>query len=179
MKKLLLHSCCAPCSSGVLDVLKDYDVTVYFYNPNIYPDEEYYKRAAEQAKFLDTLGYKYIIEEYDSPAFYEIAKGKEKEKEGGARCIECFRLRLKKTYEYAKTHGFDAFTTTLSVSPYKNYDNIVRVGNEFSDDRVEFLPFNFKKKDGYLKSIQNSKKYGLYRQDYCGCKFSIRQKIYE
>lgn len=179
MKKLLLHSCCAPCSSGVLDTLSDYDVTVYFYNPNIYPDEEYYKRAEEQVKFLQELGFKYVIEEYGSEAFYDVVKGKENEKEGGARCIECFRLRLKKTYEYAKANGFDAYTTTLSVSPYKNYDNIVKIGKELSDDKVEFLPFNFKKKDGYLKSIQNSKKYGLYRQNYCGCKFSMREKIAE
>lgn len=177
--KLLLHSCCAPCSSGVLDTLKDYDVTVYFYNPNIYPAEEYDLRAKEQMKFLDAMGIKYVVEEHHSDEFYAVVKGLESEKEGGARCIECFRLRLSRTYEYAKTHGFDAYTTTLSVSPYKNYDNIVRIGNMYSDDKTKFLPFNFKKKDGYLKSIQNSKKYGLYRQNYCGCEFSMRKNISE
>lgn len=173
--KLLLHSCCAPCSSGVLDAVKDYDVTVYFYNPNIFPAEEYEKRAQEQMKFLDLMGIKYVIEDHRANEFYDCVKGLENQKEGGLRCIECFKLRLKRTYEYAKSHGFDAYTTTLSVSPYKNYDNIVKVGDMFSDDKTKFLPFNFKKNDGYLKSIQNSKKYGLYRQNYCGCEFSIRK----
>lgn len=175
MDKLLLHSCCAPCSSGVLDDLRQqYDITVFFYNPNIFPLEEYEKRAKEQAKYLQQIGISYIICDYDPEVYQDFIKGLEKEPEGGKRCEKCFELRLRETAEYAKRHNYDWFTTTLSVSPHKNHEVIneigVRIGEEVG---VKFLEANFKKNDGYLKSINNCKKYNIYRQNYCGCKYSM------
>ena len=175
MEKLLLHSCCAPCSSGVLDDLrKKYDITVFFYNPNIYPLEEYEKRAKEQEKYLKQIGISYIICDYNPDKYIEAIKGLENEPEGGNRCEVCFRIRLNMTAEYAKKHNYDIFTTTLSVSPHKNYELINNIGREISEKYgVPFLEANFKKNDGYLKSINNSKKYNIYRQNYCGCKYSM------
>jgi len=175
MKKLLLHSCCAPCSSGVLDDLRlEYDITVFFYNPNIYPASEHEKRAKEQERYLQQIGISYIICDYNPEEYMKEIKGFEKEPEGGSRCEKCFEVRLKKTAEYAKKHNYDVFTTTLSVSPHKNHEIINKIGAEISEAYgVDFLPANFKKNDGYLKSINNSKKYNIYRQNYCGCKYSI------
>ena len=175
--RLLLHSCCGPCSSYVIEYLsKHFDITVYYYNPNIFPREEYEKRLAEQIKLVERLGGAVMCEaEYDPDRFYEAARGLEGEKEGGARCAECFRLRLDKTAERAKEGGFDYFCTTLTVSPHKNAPLI----NEISEQAAErygvaALPADFKKREGYKRSIELSKQFDLYRQDYCGCEFSIR-----
>lgn len=178
MEKLLLHSCCGPCSTQVIDVLKDeYDITVFYYNPNIFPDSEYAHRLAEQKRFCSLVGIKVIDLDYDYNEFMEIAKGHEGDKEGGERCRLCFSLRLDKTAQYAKEYGFDKFATTLSVSPYKNTLVINDVGQQISQKyNIGFLPENFKKKDGYKKSIEFAKQYNLYRQDYCGCAFSKAER---
>ena len=174
-KKLLLHSCCAPCSSGVLEeLIKLFDVTVFFYNPNINTKEEYDKRANHQKKLCDTLGVNCIITNYSPGNFSTATIGREKDKEGGERCTLCFQIRLQQTALYAKENGFDIFTTTLSVSPYKNAFLLNEIGNKISgENNIEYLEANFKKNNGYLKSIENSKKFNLYRQKYCGCAFSL------
>lgn len=174
MKKLLLHSCCGPCSTQVIDVLRnDYDITVFYYNPNIMPDEEYSHRLAEQKRFCGEVGIPVIDLPYDNACYLNKVKGHEQDREGGQRCTLCFDLRLDKTAEYAVKNGFDIFATTLSVSPHKNTAVINAVGEEISKKyNIEFLAGNFKKNDGYKKSIEFSKKYNLYRQNYCGCAFS-------
>jgi epoxyqueuosine reductase len=175
---LLLHSCCAPCSSSVLECLsKHFVITVYYYNPNIEPFEEYQKRVTEQKRFLSVFetGNPVSFAEgpYDQNAFRSISKGLEEEKEGGSRCSLCYELRLRKTAEYAKAHNFDYFTTTLSVSPYKNARALNEIGARLSDEYgVPFLFADFKKKNRYQRSIELSKEYGLYRQNYCGCVYS-------
>ena len=180
--KLSVHSCCAPCSSYVLEYLNDYfDITVLYYNPNISPKEEYEKRKAEQIRFIherfsdDNTNNKvsFMDCDYESEKYAEIAKSLEKEPEGGMRCVECFRLRLDKTAEIAKLYGFDYFVTTLSISPLKNAQLINRIGSEISEKYgVSYLPSDFKKREGYKRSIELSKKYGLYRQNFCGCVYS-------
>lgn len=175
--KLLLHSCCAPCSSYVLEYLSRYfDITVFYYNPNIYPPEEFHKRLAEQEKYSSIFAgedVKVVGTEYDSDSFYSAVKGLENEPEGGKRCRECFYLRLLKTGEYAKQNGFDWFTTTLSISPHKNATVLNDVGKEVAEKLgVNYLYSDFKKKNGYLRSCELSKEHGIYRQDYCGCVFS-------
>lgn len=180
--KLLVHSCCAPCSSYVLEYLNDYfNITVLYYNPNISPKEEYEKRKAEQIRFIherfsdDNTNNKvsFMDCDYESEKYAEIVKGLEKEPEGGMRCVECFRLRLDKTAELAKLYGFDYFVTTLSISPLKNAQLINRIGSEISEKYgVSYLPSDFKKREGYKRSIELSKKYGLYRQNFCGCVYS-------
>lgn len=175
---LLLHACCAPCSSYVIEYLQAYfDITVYFYNPNIAPWEEYDFRAKELMRLLDEMPLsakpKIVIEKYDSDEFYNISQGKEEMAEGGERCMLCYRLRLEKTARYAKENGFDFFCTTLSVSPYKNAARLNTIGEELGEVyRVEYLISDFKKKNGYKRSCELSKIYNLYRQDYCGCEFS-------
>ncbi len=178
MKKLLLHSCCGPCSTQVIEeLIGKYDLTIFYYNPNIFPFEEYQKRLAEQKRYAKLKGVKVIEGDYDEEGFLKLAKGLENEKEGGSRCKLCFEIRLNKTAQVAKELGFDLFATTLSVSPYKNTLLINEVGTEISKkEEIEFLPENFKKKDGYLKSIQLSKQFGLYRQNYCGCRFSKKER---
>ncbi len=180
--RLLLHSCCGPCSTAVIERLeKDYNVTVFFYNPNITDQKEYERRRASQKQYLERINecrlnedrVKYIEGEYRPDYFYDAVRGLEEEPEGGARCLKCFKLRLRKTAEFAKTAGFERFGTTLSVSPHKNYNMILQIGNELSlKKEIAFLEEDFKKRNGYLRSIELSKRYGLYRQDYCGCKFS-------
>lgn len=174
-KKLLLHCCCAPCTSGVLWQLEDYDVTCFYYNPNISPKSEYEFREKELEKFLKNFDIPLIIGDYDNESYQNVIKGLEQEKEGGVRCFKCFELRLLETAKLAKDKGFDLFTTTLSVSPYKNHNVLNEIGERIGQMvGVKFLPANFKKNNGYLKSIENSKKYGLYRQNYCGCIYSKR-----
>ncbi len=178
--RLLLHSCCAPCSSACLERLKDYvRVTVLYYNPNIDERSEYEKRKAEQIRFLRETGWADFIDcDYDSAAFEAIAKGREECKEGGARCYECYKLRLFKTAERAAKERFDYFASTLSVSPYKNAVWLNEIGFEAEKKYgVKFLPSDFKKKGGYLRSTELSKEYGLYRQNYCGCRFSKREGV--
>ena len=176
MKKLLLHSCCGPCSTQVINVLKDdYLITVYYYNPNIDTDEEYSHRLSEQKRFCKIIGVKVIEEGHLPDEFYCKVKGLETEKEGGARCPVCFRLRLEKTAKRAKELGYDCFGTTLTVSPHKNAEVINAIGKAVGEEfDIEFLEGNYKKQDGYKKSIEFSKKYNLYRQNYCGCKYSRR-----
>ena len=179
MKKMLLHSCCGPCSSGVIEQLvNDYDITILFYNPNIHPDNEYKKRLDAQKKLVDSLnaeGYniKLIECEYNPEEYFNMIKGFEYELEGGKRCEECFRLRLEYSAKFAKNNGYDIFTTTMSVSPHKDYILLNQIGEEMSNKYgVDCYFANFKKNNGYLNSIRNSQKYDLYRQDYCGCVYS-------
>ncbi|MBR5738663.1 MAG: epoxyqueuosine reductase QueH [Lachnospiraceae bacterium] len=175
---LLLHVCCAPCSSYVLEYLSEFfEITVYYYNPNIAPKEEYELRASEVERLVREQPHRHpvhvLTEAYGADVFYQAVRGLEKEKEGGARCEVCFRLRLMKSAETAKVRGFDYFTTTLTISPLKNADLLNRVGEEAGKAfGVAFLPSDFKKKGGYQRSIELSREYGLYRQNYCGCLFS-------
>lgn len=177
---LLIHSCCAPCSSYVLEYLSEYfKITVFYYNPNIYPESEYTKRIEEQQKLIRDMKFRYPVSflagEYDKEKFYEMAAGMEDLKEGGARCMKCYELRLSEAARQAVAGGFEYFTTTLSISPMKNAQKLneigLRVGEEYG---VKYLVSDFKKKNGYKRSIELSKEYGLYRQDYCGCEFSMR-----
>lgn len=176
--KLLLHSCCAPCSSYVLEYLSNYfEITVLYYNPNIFPESEYTKRIWEQQKLIDDLNVKHPISfmagPYDKEKFYEMAKGLEGVKEGGVRCFGCYELRLRETARIAAQAGFDYFTTTLSISPLKNAEKLNEIGVKLAEEYgVSYLLSDFKKKNGYKRSIELSKQYGLYRQDYCGCEFS-------
>lgn len=179
--RLLLQCCCAPCSSAVLEVLvPHFDVTVYFYNPNIHPKAEYEKRLAQLPKLLAGAEYGDTVKVLEAPYvpgdFFTAAKGLEEEPEGGARCTECFRLRLRQTAKQAKALGFDWFTTTLTVSPHKNAAVLNEIGLSLGEEYgVKFLPSDFKKKEGYKESIRLSKAYDLYRQDYCGCVYSMRE----
>ncbi len=172
-KKLLLHSCCAPCSSSVLEYLTPkIDVSVYYYNPCIMPNEEYEHRLSEQRRLCTILNIPLIEGEYDNGEYLSFVHGLENAPEGGARCAKCFYMRLKSTAVRAKECGFDYFCTTLTVSPHKNADVINSIGKRISEEvGVEFLPSDFKKRNGYLRSIELSKQYGLYRQVYCGCRF--------
>ena len=176
--KLLLHSCCAPCSSYVISYLAQaFNVTVFYYNPNISPREEYEKRKAEQLRLIQTLGVNFLDCEYEGEAFTLAAQGLENEPERGARCTKCFALRLQKTAQAAKDGGFLWFCTTLSVSPLKSAPLLNQIGQEMGKEYgTNFLPSDFKKKGGYLQSIELSRAHGLYRQDYCGCAFSKAQR---
>lgn len=180
-KTLLLHACCAPCSSYVLEYLSRYfDITLYFYNPNITPEKEYLFRADELERLVGEMelreDVKLVNEKYDSDEFYNYIKGLENEAEGGSRCRRCYELRLGKSAEYASEHGFDYFTTTLSISPYKNAAWLNEIGGELGERYgVDYLFSDFKKKNGYKRSCELSVKYSLYRQDYCGCEFSKRR----
>ena len=174
MKKLLLHSCCGPCSTQVIDVLrKDYDITIYYYNPNIDCVEEYEHRLSEQKRFCKEVGISVIEDGYNPEEFLSRVVGLEKEREGGARCSVCFKIRLEKTAKKAKELGVDFFGTTLTVSPHKNAEIINAIGKAVEEkEEIAFLEGNYKKQDGYKKSIEFSKQYNLYRQNYCGCKFA-------
>ncbi len=179
---ILLHSCCGPCSSSVIDTLKDhFKITIYYYNPNIEPKEEYEKRKSEQIRLIKELGnIDYIDSDYDNASFLKVAKGYEEEKEGGLRCSKCFYLRMENTALKAKEKGFDYFGTTLTVSPHKNSQVINEIGKEIEEKTgIKYLFSDFKKHNGYLKSIELAKKYNLYRQDYCGCHFSNWHNIEE
>lgn len=178
--RLLLHACCAPCSSYVLEYLREhFDITLYFYNPNISPEKEYIFRQAELIRLVGEMGLPITVvsEKYSPEEFFEVSKGLEKEPEGGERCFKCYRLRLQKTAEYAKETGAQYFTTTLSISPYKNAEKLNEIGKELSEKvGIDYLYSDFKKKNGYKRSIELSKEYNLYRQDYCGCIFSKEAK---
>lgn len=173
---LLLHSCCAPCSSYCIEELvKFFRLTVFYYNPNIDTDEEYEKRKNEQKRFIAEFApeVEFIGEEHESEEFYKAVKGLENEPEGGKRCRVCFALRLSKTAEKAKENGYEFFATTLTISPLKNAKVINEVGLELERTYgVKYLPTDFKKRGGYLRSTVLSQRYGIYRQDYCGCVFS-------
>ena len=180
-KKLLLHVCCAPCSSYVLEYLNEYfDITVYFYNPNIDDGEEYRYRAEEEKRLLNELPMvnpaKYAEGEYDVDKFLKLSEGLEDLPEGGARCMRCYELRLEKSAEYAKENGFDMFTTTLSISPLKNSRALNLIGERLAEKYgVDYLFSDFKKKNGYKRSVELSGEYKLYRQNFCGCSFSKKQ----
>jgi len=182
---LLLHACCAPCSSYVIELLhKFFNITVYFYNPNIYPEDEHNRRFSELEHFLKSAGYSETVgilyENYSPMDFAACARGFEDESEGGQRCFNCYDLRLSKTAEKAKASGFDYFTTTLTISPHKNAQVINLTGEKLAElYEVKFLYSDFKKKEGYKRSVELSSGFGLYRQDYCGCKFSFKKKITE
>lgn len=173
---MLLHSCCAPCTSGVLWQLEDYDITLYFYNPNIDTEEEYIRRLDALKDYIQKVNaesgqnIQIIAEPYNHHEFSQKIIGMENDKEGGERCNICFAIRLAQTAQFAKDNNYDIFATTLTVSPHKNYEAINSIGSKLSDKfDIPYLPSNFKKNNGYLISIQNSKKYGIYRQNYCGC----------
>ncbi len=181
--RLLLHSCCAPCSSYVLEYLSNYfEITVFYYNPNIYPEQEYEKRVQEQQELIRKMPAKYPIlfveGAFEKEKFYEMAQGLEDAPEGGARCIKCYEMRLRKTAELAQKENFDYFTTTLSISPLKNAEKLNKIGTHLAEIcGIEYLLSDFKKKNGYKRSTELSREYGLYRQDYCGCEFSIRTNV--
>lgn len=180
--RLLLHSCCAPCSSYVLEYLSEYfSITVFYYNPNIFPAEEYEKRVKEQEALIEKLPAKHRISflegPYEQERFFEMAKGLERVPEGGERCFRCYHLRLLEAAQMARAGGFDYFTTTLSISPLKNVHKLNEIGEKLAREYgVAYLNSDFKKRDGYKRSIELSKEYGLYRQDYCGCVYSLRER---
>lgn len=180
MPRLLLHVCCAPCSSAVLSELaQDFHVTVYFDNPNMDTQAEYEKRAAEARRLVTELALPIpvVVADWDAPAWREAVAGTEDAPEGGARCARCFALRLSRSAAYARAHAFDWFTTTLTVSPRKDAALLNDLGQEAAAAHgVPFLPSDFKKRDGYLNSIRRSQKHHLYRQDYCGCVYSRRAR---
>ena len=180
---LLLHSCCAPCSSAVIERLAPYfKITIIYYNPNIEPKEEYEKRKEEQKRFIQMLQPKNEISfmecDYDNDLFCQISRNLEKEKEGGKRCFKCYFLRLSYTALKAKENNFDYFGTTLSISPFKNAKKLNEIGLDLEKEyQVKYLVSDFKKQSGYQRSIELSKQYHLYRQNYCGCKFSKKEEI--
>lgn len=180
--RLLLHSCCAPCSSAVLEYLSQHmKITVFYFNPNIFPEEEFLHRIEEQKRLIEELSCKnpvdFIEQGWQSERFYTAVKGLENISEGGERCFACYRLRLEETARLAAEMGFDYFTTTLSISPYKNAEKLNEIGEELGTKYgVKHLPSDFKKRNGYKRSIELSAVYGLYRQDYCGCVYSKAEK---
>ena len=179
--KLALHACCAPCSSAVLERLNEaFEIVVYYYNPNIAPEEEFRRRAEEQRRLAAEMPLRdvRVVEgEYDPERYYELVRGHEGDPEGGARCAICFEMRLRKTAEFARSIGVDYFTTTLSISPLKDAQLLNELGARVAAEAgVRYLYSDFKKRDGYKRSCALSEAYGLYRQDYCGCAFSRRER---
>lgn len=181
-QKILLHSCCAPCSTAVIErLINDFDITILYYNPNIYPEEEYLKRKEEEIKYIKLFNeknpnskVKLMDCDYDYESYIMAVKGLENEREGGARCAVCFKLRLGKTATLAKENGFDIFGTTLTVSPHKNAELINNIGLGIQNEiGINYLVSNFKKQNGYKRSVELAKENGLYRQNYCGCKFAL------
>ncbi len=179
--RLLLHCCCAPCSSYCLEYLSGhFDITLFYYNPNISPEKEFEKRAAELTRLSEVFPAKnkieVVIPEYDPAEFFDAVKGVETVPEGGERCFRCYRLRLLRAARYASEHEYDYFCSTLSISPWKNAAKLNEIGEELSGEySVAHLPNDFKKKNGFKRSVELSEKYGLYRQDYCGCVFSKKE----
>lgn len=176
MSRMLLHVCCAPCSPYVVEKLREeHDVTLYFYNPNIHPEQEYERRLAELAAWAEKEGLKLVVEEYGAEDWFEATRGMEDEPERGARCEACFDLRLKQAARKAAALGFDMFGTVLTVSPHKEAAVINRVGVEKGEEAgVSFLEADWKKKEGFKITTRKSRELGLYRQDYCGCVYSLR-----
>lgn len=178
--KLLLHACCAPCSTHCLKILSNFfDITIFYSNDNISPEEEFYKRLDEIKRFINEYNkdIKLIDNGYDESSFNEAIKGLENKGERSERCYNCYKLRLLKTAEFAKNNGFEYFSTTLSISPYKNSKWINEIGYEIEEKyNIKYLYSDFKKEDGYNDSIKMSKEYNLYRQDYCGCIYSKKER---
>jgi predicted adenine nucleotide alpha hydrolase (AANH) superfamily ATPase len=177
MKKMLLHICCAPCSTHVVELLKaNYELTSYFYNPNIHPESEYLLREKEMKRYADEIGFDLVCAEYDPVRWFELTKGLDDLPEGSERCSICYEMRLDNCARYAKEHGYDIIGTTLSISPHKNAEKINEIGSIVADrHKVKFYVADFKKKGGFEKSLQMSKQYELYRQSYCGCIFSKKE----
>lgn len=181
--RLLLHSCCAPCSSYCLEYLTEYfEITDFFFNPNIFPEAEYRKREAELQRLISELPLKnpvhFLAGEYDPQKFFEMAHGLENVPEGGERCFKCYRMRLEEAAQKAKEGGFDFFTTTLSISPLKNAAKLNEIGLELSEQYgVTYLLSDFKKRGGYQRSIELSREYDLYRQNFCGCVYSKKESV--
>lgn len=179
--KLLLHSCCGPCSTYVLDYLSNYfEITVLYYNPNIYPEAEFYFREEEQRCLIDKMKTKYPVHfagaRYEPKEYYDVVKGHEEDPEGGSRCHKCFDLRLRAAADFAKKNGFDYFTTTLSISPHKDSQLLNKIGREIADEfELKYLFSDFKKKGGFKRSVELTQEFDMYRQDYCGCVFSLRE----
>ena len=179
--RLFLHSCCAPCSSYVLEYLSEFfAITDFYYNPNIEPQEEYQRRAAELERLISRMQPRHPITflegSYDPAIFHEMAKGMEELPEGGERCFRCYELRMREAARLASEGGFDYFTTTLSISPLKDAERLNSIGEMLAEEYgVKYLPSDFKKRDGYKRSIELSREYGLYRQDFCGCRFSKKE----
>ncbi|HJB06976.1 MAG TPA: epoxyqueuosine reductase QueH [Candidatus Enterocloster faecavium] len=184
--RLLLHSCCGPCSSYVLEYLSRYfDIVLFYYNPNIDTPQEYAHRTAEQKRLIEDMeaqkdlygAVEFVQGDYLPETFYEAVRGHEKDREGGERCMICYRLRLEEAALAARTYGCDYFATTLSISPLKNAEKLNEIGMQIGQEQgVEYLVSDFKKRNGYKRSTELSAKYGLYRQDYCGCVFSRRER---
>ena len=182
--KLLIHACCGPCSSYVIEYLSNYfDITIYYYNPNIYPTNEFLRRYDELEKFIKEFNEKNNIEiklysvDYETKEFYEAIRGLEHMGEKSRRCYNCYKLRMAKSAKYAKENDFDYFTTTLSISPYKNANWINEIGKKLEEKiGIKYLYSDFKKKDGYKRSLELSKEYNLYRQEYCGCVYSKEER---
>lgn len=175
--KIVLHACCGICSGYPVSFLKDagYQVIVYFYNPNIYPAEEYKKRLEAEKTLCAHFDCELVVAKYEPEEFYDVALGLEQEPEKGKRCDKCFELRLEKTAEFAKSRGIENFTTSIVISPHKNFQKLSEIGQKIAQDKdLNFLAVDFKKKDGFLKTNKISRELGLYRQNYCGCKFSLR-----
>ena len=182
--RLLLHSCCGPCSTACMERLTEhFEVTVFYYNPNIYPEAEYEHRVKEQERLIESFPHKhplhFLAGKYHPEEFYSYVKGWEKEPEGGERCRRCFELRLRAACEEAVRGGFDYFTTTLSISPLKNSEDLNRIGEVIAaglpERSTRYLVSDFKKKNGYARSVELSAEYDMYRQDYCGCVYSLRR----
>jgi len=179
---LLLHSCCGPCSSYVLEYLSEYfKITVFYYNPNIYPSEEYWHRVDEQRRFIEECNFKhpvrFVAGDYKPEDFYDAVRGLEHLGERSQRCHVCYRLRLEEAAKLAQQEGFDYYTTTLSVSPHKDAKKLNEIGEELAGIySVKHLPSDFKKRNGYRRSVELSAEHGMYRQDYCGCVFSMKEK---
>jgi len=179
---LLLHTCCAPCSSYVLEYLSEYfNITIYYYNPNINNYDEFKKRADEQLRLINEMKFKNnvncVIAKYNNDEFEQVINGLKDEPEGGNRCFKCYRLRLEEACKYASEHEYDYFTTSLSISPYKNSAKLNEIGADLEQQyNIKYLYADFKKKNGYKRSIELSKIYNLYRQDYCGCIYSKKRK---
>lgn len=180
--RLLLHSCCGPCSTYCIQTLSEFfSVTVFYYNPNIFPPEEYAMRVKEQERFIQAFPVQnpvsFVEGNYDTKKFYDMAKGHEMDKEGQERCFMCYEMRLRESFAYALLNGFDFVTTTLSISPLKNADKLVEIGLKLEEEyKIPYLVSDFKKKDGYKKSTEISNEYDMYRQYYCGCVFSKRDR---
>lgn len=176
-KKILLHACCGICSAYPISLLQDmgYSVVVYFYNPNIFPEDEYQKRLEAEKTLCRHFNVKFIEGEYEPEVYYNYVSGLENEPEKGTRCDKCFELRLTKAAQISKKLGIDEFTTSMVISPHKNYDKLTQIGEKIASEmNLTYISTNFRKNDGFLKTNQISKELNLYRQNYCGCKFSMR-----
>ena len=183
--KLLLHACCAPYSSYCMEYLSEYfAITIYFYNPNIDNKEEYIKRVEEEKRLIAEMNFKnpvsFLEGEYEPENFHKLVRGHERDSEGGERCFMCYEMRLRKCADEAKNGGYDYFATTLTISPVKDAGKLCEIGEEVGREiGISYLPSDFKKKNGYKRSVELSQQYGLYRQDYCGCSFSKRSRSNE